>query len=62
MNKYKLLKKDLGNICRVCLNKKYGLNLQPKHCIYDIYPGLCGECNNVKNIVRDIHFSKRIFM
>lgn len=62
MSKYKIVKKDLGNICRKCLNEKYSLNLMSKDCIYDFYPRLCGECGCMKNIVRSIRFIKRLFI
>ena len=62
MRKYRYLERDLGNICRECLNKKYGLRLRPKNCIYENYPHMCHECREVKNIVCEIRFIKRIVL
>ena len=57
---YRYLKNDLGSSCRACLNDKYKLKLKSEHCHYMMYPQLCKNCNEMKNIVVGIRFSKRI--
>ena len=62
MMKYRYIKRDLGSICRACLNKKYGIRLKTKDCIYEDYPRVCHECGEVKNIVCGIKLPKRLFL
>lgn len=62
MRKYRYLERDLGNICRECLNKKYNIRLQPKDCDYEEYPHMCHKCGEVKIIVCEIRFIKRLFL
>lgn len=60
--KYGSIKDDLGHTCRECLNKKYSVKLKSKYCEYGEYPYVCRECGEVRNIVYDIKFIKRIFL
>ena len=60
INRY--INNDLGHICLDCLNKKYKIKLKEEDCDYDIYPHSCCRCGNVKMIVSDIRFSKRILL
>ena len=50
-----------GNICRRCLNRKYGLRLRPEDCRYDSYcPSVCPCCGTVQNIVTRLRFFKNL--
>ena len=60
--KYRRIKEDLEYTCRECLNRKYSVKLKPKNCVYGEYPHICRECGEVRNIVDDIKFIKRIFL
>ena len=60
--KYSYLKNDLNNTCRACLNKKYRLNLKPKDCLYEDYPHICRKCKEMKNIVHDVRFRKKLLL
>lgn len=62
MRKYRRIKKDLGGICRECLNKKYDLSLERKDCNYAHFPYVCDNCRNVKNIVCDINLLKKFLL
>ena len=58
--KYHTIQNDLKKTCRSCLNQEYGLNLKPKDCLYEDYPYVCQYCGEVKNIVNDIRFRKKM--
>ena len=58
--RYGMIKKELGSLCRDCLNRKYGIGLVPEDCRYFAYPTGCASCGKVKNIVVGIDFSKRM--
>ena len=54
-----LREEDFGKLCRNCINKKYHINLERKDCIYEIYSHACGDCGEMKHIVKGITFSAR---
>lgn len=56
---YKEFESDLEHTCRACLNKKYGAELTPGDCSYLMYPAVCTNCGEVKNIVSGVRFGKR---
>lgn len=60
--KYQRVKDSLGHICRACLNEKFSIQLQPEDCVYTMYPSVCYRCGEVKNIVENISFSKRMMI
>jgi len=62
MLRYHKIKGELSCSCRSCLNRKYGLKLQPKDCIYEHYPYVCPKCGEVKNIVKNIKLLRRLFV
>lgn len=50
-----------GNVCRRCINRKYHANLKKRDCVYGIgYPGVCGGCGTVQNIVTGLRLSGKI--
>ncbi len=52
------IKSTLGNtVCRRCIAKYYGVDLQPSDCQYGLYPEPCGVCREVHNIVRGLTVS-----
>jgi hypothetical protein len=58
--KYQMFKQvALGNQCRECLNRAYGLTLERRDCLYLPYPEHCSTCGQMRNIVADISRSKR---
>lgn len=60
MKNYHLFTEDIGHYCRECLNEEYGINLNNGDCGYFIYLQMCSRCREVKNIVIDVRFSRRI--
>ena len=47
------VKKHYGSLlCRKCLNRKYGANLQPRNCIYLKEIDICPVCEDKKKLVR----------
>ena len=53
---YSRFKRTIGpGMCRKCINRLFGLNLQPKDCVYLYYPHPCGSCGGVENLVVRIH-------
>lgn len=60
--RYKAIEDNLGLICRNCMNEKFNLRLKPGDCYYTIYPSVCLSCGEVKNIVENIRFSKRMMI
>ena len=58
--KYAGIQKDMRHLCRNCLNEKHAIGLQPKDCIYAMYPEMCCRCGQMKNIVSEIRFYKRL--
>lgn len=60
--RYGMIKKRLDNLCRDCLNREYGIGLEPEDCRYFAYPSACASCGKVKNIVVKISFSKRMMI
>ena len=40
-----------GEICRSCLNKKYGGHLKPRNCRYADTKNYCPRCNEYHHIV-----------
>jgi len=58
--KYSRIKKNIGHLCRSCMNDVYGIHLTPHDCDYAMYPALCYRCGEVKNIVTNIHSAKRM--
>ena len=58
--KYHMIKRDLGHICRQCLNEQYHIKLIPNDCYYHMYPAVCDRCKQMKNIVKEIRFKKRL--
>ena len=47
-------KNYMGKNCRDCLNRKLGTSLEPKDCMYDLYPHVCSSCGQLRNIVVDL--------
>ena len=45
------------HICRRCINRQYGINLQSRDCKYWHWPTHCAQCGNVRNIVVGLRFS-----
>ena len=43
-----------GRYCRECLNQLYQLQLQRGSCRYCVYPAVCKNCGEVRNIVADL--------
>ena len=60
--KHHSLNENMGRACRSCLNEKFGVDLKPRDCSYSIYPGQCRICGEMKNIVQEIKWRKRIFL
>ena len=59
---YRIIKQDLGHTCRECLCEQHRIRLKPQDCYYQMYPAVCSRCGNVKNIVEDIRFGKRLLI
>lgn len=59
---YRYFEKDLGKLCRSCLNQKHNLTLRREDCGYGDYLAECRRCKKVKNIVHWINFRKRLPM
>lgn len=58
--KYRTIKRSMNDICRSCLNEELHIDLEPVDCYYLMYPQMCRRCGEMKNIVTDIRWRKRI--
>jgi len=59
--KYKEFKQKVcGQWCRRCINAEYHLDLETSDCLYFHFPLECERCGEVRNIVTDIRFMKRL--
>ena len=55
------IRNEYGNyVCRGCINEEYHVHLSPKECEYEMYPGLCPRCKQMKNIVCGLRINGKI--
>ena len=54
------MKKFNIGCCRECLNTLYGLKLEPKNCVYEMYPGICSHCGMPRNVVTRLKKGARV--
>ncbi|MBO5088679.1 MAG: hypothetical protein J6C01_08390 [Lachnospiraceae bacterium] len=43
--------------CRQCINEMLSTNIEKEDCYYAMYPNQCQKCEQMRNIVENLHWS-----